>query len=366
MGQSPVIGNPCSLGLTGREHYKKAMHITFVDDSIPFDGFTASARALGGAEKGFAALPGALARRGHKVTVFNRCRWSLFIEGCQWETLDSGKKPLSTDVLVAFRKPALLEFVRQARQRVLWTTAPARQLEKAAAAGFVRDHKPLVVLSSRFQAEGANLRGISAALMPPAVKSDFLAERTTAAAVPPRAVVTTHPSHGLDWLLTLWLERIRPKVAEAELHIHSMSLAKAADGGEMDEELKPLAERVLAAREHGIVIQRPGADGQMAQVFGEAQVHLYPGHASDTTAFTLMESQAAGLPAVLRPLGAAPERVANGRSAYVVPDDDAFANLTTMLLSDAHVAASMGAEARALYAGRSWDAAAEQFEALLT
>lgn len=339
------------------------MHITFVDDSIPFDGFTASARALGGAEKAFAALPGALARRGHTVTVYNRCRWSLFIEGCQWEPIDD-KKPLTTDMLVAFRKPALLEFVRQARSRVLWTTATPRQLERAVPG--LKDYKPFLLLSSRAQAEGVNLRGLSAALMPPAVKSDFLAERLTARAVPPRAVVTTHPSHGLDWLLTLWLERIRPSVPAAELHILSMALSKAAEGGAVDEELRPLAERVLAAREHGIVIQRPGGDGQMAQLYGEAQVHLYPGHAADTTAFTLMESQAAGLPAVLRPLGAAPERVTNGRSAYVVPDDDAFANLTTMLLSDAHLAAGMGAEARGLYTGRTWDAAAEQFEALLT
>ena len=341
------------------------MHITLVDDSIPFDGFTASARALGGAEKAFAALPGALARRGHTVTVYNRCRWSLFIEGCQWEPLDTAK-PLVTDVLVAFRKPALLEFVRQARRRVLWTTATARQIERAAAAGPMKDLKPLVLVSSAAQVQGLALGGAQVAALPPAVKADFLADIATAPAVPPRAIVTTHPSHGLDWLLTLWLERIRPAVPEAELHIQSMGLAKAAEGGEIDDALRPLAERVLAAREHGIVIQRPGGDNAMAQAYREARVHLYPGHEGDTTAFTLMESQAAGLPAVLRPLGAAPERVANGRSAYVVPDDDAFANLATMLLADAGVAAGMGAEAKSLYAGRSWDAAAERFEALLT
>lgn len=341
------------------------MHITLVDDSIPFDGFTASARALGGAEKAFAALPGALARRGHTVAVFNRCRWSLFIEGCQWETLDGGK-PLATDVLVAFRKPALLEFVRTAKRRVLWTTAPARQLERAAAAGPVKDHQPLVLLCSAAQAQGWAPRGLKVAALPPAVRADFLADIATAPAVPPRAIVTTHPSHGLDWLLTLWLERIRPAVPEAELHIHSMSLAKAAEGGEVEEALRPLAERVLAARDHGIVIQRPGGDGFMAQAYREARVHLYPGHDGDTTAFTLMESQAAGLPAVLRPLGAAPERVANGRSAYVAPDDDAFANLAAMLLGDAGIGGAMGAEAKSIYAGRSWDAAAEHFEALLT
>jgi glycosyltransferase involved in cell wall biosynthesis len=341
------------------------MHITLVDDSIPFDGFTASARAMGGAEKGFAAMAGALARRGHSITVFNRCRWSMFIEGAQWETFE-GKRPLTTDVLVAFRKPALLEFVRQAKRRVLWTTAPARQLARALAGDAVKDAKPLVLLSSAAQTEGLAPRGLNVAGLPPAVKSDFLADIATARAVPPRAIVTTHPNHGLEWLLDLWLDRIQPAVPAAELHIHSMMLTKAADGAEIEPDMQPLAARILAARDHGVVIQRPGADPMMAQAFREATVHLYPGHADDTTAFTLMESQAAGCPAVLRPLGAAPERVANGRSAYVVPDADAFANLTTMLLGDVHIAASMGAEAKALYTGRSWDAAAEHFEALLT
>lgn len=80
---SPLPPPPCRLGTWHVAPYKKSMHITLVDDSIPFDGFTASARALGGAEKAFACLPGALARRGHMVAVFNRCRWSMFIEGAQ-------------------------------------------------------------------------------------------------------------------------------------------------------------------------------------------------------------------------------------------------------------------------------------------
>lgn len=105
------------------------MHITLVDDSISFDGYSASSRPLGGAEKAFASLPGALARRGHTVAVFNRCRWSMFIEGAQWETFD-GRKPLHTDLLIAFRKPELLEFMRTPRRRALWHTGPGRLLER--------------------------------------------------------------------------------------------------------------------------------------------------------------------------------------------------------------------------------------------
>lgn len=341
------------------------MHITLVDDSIPFDGFTASARAMGGAEKAFAALPGALARRGHTVAVFNRCRWSMFVEGAQWDVFD-GKKPLNTDVLVAFRKPALLEFIRQAKRRILWTTQPARLLARKPTADLLNDLKPLVLLTSAAQSQGWSAPNVTTSLMPAAVKSEFLNAVPVEPAHPPRAIVTTHPAHGLDWLVELWLSRIHPAAPEAELHIYSLSLAKAADGGTVEPDLQMLAAKVLAARDHGVVILRPGADGVMAQAYSEARVHLYPGHADDCTAFTLMESQATGLPAVLRPLGAAPERAVNGHSAYVVPDDEAFANLAAMLLTNDTLARSMGAEAKAYYSGRSWDAAAEKFEAMLT
>ena len=48
------------------------MNIVMFDDSVPFDGFTANTKPLGGAEKAFAALAGALAKAGHTVTAVNR------------------------------------------------------------------------------------------------------------------------------------------------------------------------------------------------------------------------------------------------------------------------------------------------------
>lgn len=333
------------------------MHITLVDDSIPFDGYSAASRPLGGAEKAFASLPGALARLGHEVHVFNRCRWGMWVENAHWETLDGGRKPLRTDLLIAHRKPALLEFIRHAGRRVLWHVGPGRLLDRPAARAMLDAHKPLLLLIAEAQAKGLDPKGLTAALLPAAVRSDFLTGEPRPQ-TPPRAVVTTHPAHGLDRLLTLWIERIRPKVPEAELHLHSMTLATAAEGGEIDAALRPLAERVVAAAPHGVSVLRPQGDYLMAEALKEASVHLYPGHPDDMGAYTLMESQAAGLPAVIRPLGGAAERVKDGASAYVAPDDEAFANLTTMLLTDRSVQQAMGAEARALWKGRTWDAAA--------
>jgi hypothetical protein len=340
------------------------MHITLVDDSIPFDGYTASARPLGGAEKAFSALAGALARRGHTVSVYNRCRWSMFIEGAQWETFD-GKKPLTTDVLIAFRKPALLRFVRQARRRVLWHVAPGRFLEKPSARDLLDDLKPLVMLCSQSQAEGWKARGLAVGVMPPAVKSDFLADPHSEKASPPVAIVTSHPSHGLDWLLDLWTNQIHPQAPQARLHVHSMGLAAAAEGGGCPPEMEPLFAKVQAAAAQNVQIERPQGDHLMAQAFHQACVHLYPGHPDDSTAFTLMESQAAGTPAVIRPLGAAPERIVNGATGHAAPDADAFANLAATLLANPTLAASQGAEARKAWQGRTWDAAAERLETIL-
>jgi len=340
------------------------MHITLVDDSVRFDGYTAAARPLGGAEKAFASLPGALVRRGHTVSVMNNCRWSMTIEGVHWEPLD-GRKPFTTDLLIAFRKPSLLQFIRQAGRRALWHTGPCRLLDRPAPRALIAEHKPLLLLVSAAQAGGFDPKGLVAGLLPPAVGPDFRAHPHRQIPPPPVAVVTTHPAHGLDWLLDLWVGRIHPERPEAELHVFSSSLAKIGDGAQPEPELAAIAAKVAVARDHGVVVLRPGGDQSMAESYRRARVHLYPGHADDVTAFTLMESQACGLPAVVRPLGAAPERIVNGVSGRVAPDDDAFANLALLLLGDDQVQASEAAEARALYHGRDWDAAAQALEAML-
>lgn len=339
------------------------MHITLVDDSIPFDGYSASSRPLGGAEKAFAVLPGALARLGHTVQVFNRCRWGMHIESAQWETFE-GKKPLRTDVLIAFRKPQLLEFIRHAGKRVFWHVGPGRLLDRPATRAMLDTHKPLLLLLAEAQARDFQTKGLAAGLLPMAVRPDFLGGEPRPQD-PPRAVVTTHPAHGLDWLVDLWVARIRPNAPSAELHIHSMTLASAAEGKEVDEALRPLAAKVAAAAAHGVVVTRPQGDYLMAEALREARVHLYPGHADDMGCFTLMESQAAGCPAVIRPLGAAPERIRDGVTGYVAPDDDAFANLAVLLLTDQSVQQAMSAEARAAWKGRTWDGVAATLEGWL-
>ena len=48
--------------------------VVMADDGVAFDGAMAEAAPLGGAETAFVALAEALAGRGHRVEVRNRCR----------------------------------------------------------------------------------------------------------------------------------------------------------------------------------------------------------------------------------------------------------------------------------------------------
>ena len=122
------------------------MNITMIDDSMAFDGASPDARALGGAEKAFARLATALAARGHWVTAINQCSDQIQIDGVDWLPWNTPRPP-DTDVLIAFRKPALLDQVEDAEHRCLWLWDGPKLLDRPEAMRIVQRRKPTLVLT---------------------------------------------------------------------------------------------------------------------------------------------------------------------------------------------------------------------------
>lgn len=342
------------------------MHILLVDDSLPFDGYTPSSQPLGGVEKAFASLPAALLRRGHEVEVVNRCGFPITADGVPWKPWEA-PRPESCDVLIAYRKPALLDFEVEAARRALWIASPGGYLGRGPNPEILARHAaaPIVV------AGPAHAATVPAALagrvveIAPGLRAPFREAEPMAPANPPRAVVTTHPLMDLDWLIELWTREIRPKVENAELRIFSAMLDRGLLGGDVPERIRPVLDRALAAREHGVTILRPRADPDMADAYREARAHFYPGAEAEVYCATLAESQAVGLPAVARPFAATRERVVDGETGFIAPDDQAFASCAILLLMNVGVFESRSETARATRRGRGWDEAAAEFEALL-
>src|SRR5438067_11478312 len=76
--------------------------VVMADHGVAFDGRTAEAGPLGGAETAFVALAEALAARGHRVAVRNHCRAALRHKGVGWAPLDEGV-PRECDLYIGNR-----------------------------------------------------------------------------------------------------------------------------------------------------------------------------------------------------------------------------------------------------------------------
>ena len=339
------------------------MHITLVDDTIPFDGESPDREPLGGVEKAFTSLAGALAQHGHEVNVYNRALGEIEVEGAKWRTWE-GTRPTGTDVLIAHRKPALLDFVVEAERRTLWVPGDGAYLEKPRNRAWLHRHEPGVVFPVRRAMEDwDNEDGLRVSLIAPGVRPVFRSGGALTPDDPPHAIATAHPSRGLPWLIDLWVEKIHPINAAAELHVYSAVLDKGARGEPIHESFAPTLAKAKAAAAKGVVIKRPRPDPGMVRAYRAARAHLYPGVRSELYCYTLAESQASGLPAVCRPRGGARECVVHDSTGYICDEDDAFANAALRVLGDQEIFDRLSLGARAMQRERDWDAVAADFEA---
>lgn len=345
------------------------MRITLIDDGIAFDGASPDARPLGSAEKAFARLAVALAARGHEVSAICRTETQAVVDQVAWMPWDAPRPP-ETDVLVAFRKARLLSEVAEARHRCLWLWDHPASLAAPDERAALTRWRPTLVFTGE-----AHSRALKSDILPSRVIVPGIADIYRLQAgndnAPPICVVTTHPLNGLQRILELWRTRIHPARPMAELHVYSAALRRALNAGEASEQLKPVFDEAEAARGARVSVRRPLPDPEMAEVYANARAHLYPVIGREMYAGTLAESQAAGLPAVVRASGGASaqllERVKNGMSGYFAPDDDAFVNLAQALLDEGgQVYRSLSAQARDHQRSRGWNDAAIEFESMWT
>jgi glycosyltransferase involved in cell wall biosynthesis len=350
---------PARAGIINR-----SMDILFLDDSFAYDSYSPRNDAMGGPEKGLVYLAETLAGRGHNVVVRNRCEREVTLRGVHWKPLDDDPVA-NADLTIALRHPRLLDLAPAGGKRALWVTSPGGALTQGAAAEALAQHADasLIFMGEAHRATWFE-EDSRALIIQPGVAPAYLASDKPAGYWPPRAVVTTHPKLGMDWLLELWCRRIEPLIKGAQMHIFSGTLATAASGKIIADDITPIYRRAEAATDQGVIIRRPLPDAAMAEEYRHARAHLYPGFERETYAATLAESQAAGCPGVTRPQGAAQERVRDSRSGFLTPDDEAFANCSILCLKEDIVYRGRSKDAWDMQRDRSWDDAAPEFEAL--
>jgi glycosyltransferase involved in cell wall biosynthesis len=341
-------------------------HVVMADDGIAFDGATAAAGPLGGAETAFVALAEALAARGHDVEARSNCRAPLCHNGVAWAPLASGV-PGECDLYIGNRGHRVIGLVPRAKRRLFWLHNPGSYLKKPRFALRLTWHQSTIVTTSLYQASTVPkwlIFGDNQVKIIPYGVLDYFRQAEPREPPPPRAIFTSNPLRGLDWLLDLWVARIIPAVPDAELHIFA---GPAVYGGAVKRgsEMEAVLARAERLRSHGVRLHVPVGRGALALMLAGARVMLYRGDPGETFCLSLAEAQAMGVPAVVQPIGSVVERVVDGETGYIAASDAAFAEAAVRLVRDDALWRRYHRNALQSQRGLGWDEVAAKFEALL-
>ncbi|MFC7475448.1 glycosyltransferase [Dankookia sp. GCM10030260] len=318
-------------------------------------------RPLGGVETAFALLAAAFVRRGHAVELRAGTDPAEARDGLLWAPLAKGGPP--ADLVIANRLPRLFRALPAGR-RVMWLHNPANYLRKP------RHLVPLLAAWPCIVTLGAS----HSASLPPwlpfrpveiplALAPPFDGPFPVRSPPPPIAIFASNPLRGLDWLLDLWATRIHPGLPPAELHLYTGAATYGGDA-RLAVRAAPVLARAAGMEDQGVRVFDPLPRPLLAARLSEARLMLYRGDPGETFCLALAEAQATGLPAVVTPLGAVAERVADGATGVVARSDAAAAAAAIRLLSDDAAWQAMHQVALARGPGPDWDAVAARFEAL--
>jgi glycosyltransferase involved in cell wall biosynthesis len=336
--------------------------VVMADDGIAFDGLVAEEGPLGGAETAFSALAEALARRGHQVGVWNHCSAALSHKGVSWAPLGS-EIPKACDLYIGNRGHRVIGLVHQAGRRLFWLHNPAGYLKKPRNLWRLAWYRPTLIATGAYHAATIPhwLPCGGREIIPYGILDQFR-EATPREPPPPRAIFTSNPLRGLDWLLDVWVDRIAPAVPQAELHIYAGAAVYGMTGG-------PRMEKILARADMltdlGVRRFSPAGRRELAAALLGARVMLYRGDPGETFCLALAEAQAMGVPAIVKPLGSARERVIDGKTGRVAEDEDGFVAAAVGVLRDDELWRRWHLAALARQRGSSWDTVAARFEALM-
>jgi hypothetical protein len=339
--------------------------VVMADDGIAFDGLMAETAPLGGAETAFVALAEALAARGHQVEAYTRCRALAVHKGVRWAPL-ARELPSACDLYIGNRSHRVLGLVRRTRSRVLWLHNPALYLKKPRNLWRLAWYHPTLVVTGAYHA--ATVPRWLPCGAPKTIPYGLLDRfRTASVRQPPapRAIFTSNPLRGLDWLLDLWVTRISPAVPAGELHIYAGGAVYGLADTPRARQMNRVLARADALAASGVRRFAPVGRETLASALLGARVMLYRGDPGETFCLALAEAQGMGVPAVVQPLGSTPERVIDGVTGRVAENDDAFVAATVAVLRDDELWRRWHLAALERQRGLSWDTVGARFEALI-
>jgi glycosyltransferase involved in cell wall biosynthesis len=202
-------------------------------------------------------------------------------------------------------------------------------------------------------------------VIPYGLPDDFCNAEPATGPGAPRAVFTSNPLRGLDWLLDRWARDIQPRVPWAELLLFTGAAVYGSAGDRKADPMAKVLDKAKGLEEKGVRLPGPVPKQRLIEEFRQARCMLYRGDINETFCMSVAEAQAMGLPAVVTDLGSMRERVIDGETGFVAADDAAFADAAVKVLTDDGLWSDQHRTALEQQRSWRWPDAAKAWEALL-
>ena len=357
------------------------MDVCLAIPGMSFNGKTFDSLSIGGAESAGYYMGRALARLGHRVTVFcnseaMRCEdvdylpLSLFRQYAEFTT---------NDVTVVQRQPDLMAAHFRSRFVAMWSHDLALGRMAPTINGVAWNFDRLFVLSEFQRAQYREVYGVPDELLYVTRNGvDLGTVEKVRAALPadvarnPLALVYSgRPERGLDVLLADVMPRILEREPGARLFLSTYD-NPVPELAEFYAYCKALGDRL------GESVKYLGhlTKAQLYEVYLNAGLYVYPlpsrigENFDEISCLSLMEAQACGLPVVCTARGALPETLAPGAGALVAWQGhtpaffDSFADACLRLMRDPEAWRAASAAGLERGATLDWDGAAAQWSDL--
>jgi glycosyltransferase involved in cell wall biosynthesis len=341
--------------------------IIIADTTKHYDGRYLETHPLGGTEASVIRLARELARRRHEVIVYTNCDGPIEHQGVSWRPFGH-PVPETCDLYVACQHPRLLGFVRKPRRQAVWVLWQPNHLKHYKRIWRVWLHRPVPILISLHQVRTYSRflpRRDPHIVIPHGLPEDVRGFAPLASAPGRRAVFASNPHRNLRRLVEIWAASILPRVPDAVLDVYGVHDIPA-DG----DAWRAWAGLVLPpgmpdAVKASVRIHLFATRQTLLEAFRSARCMLYLGHKVEAFCLSAAEAQALGLPAVVAPVAAVPERVIDGVTGFIDGDADEFARHAVSLLTDDALWRRQHEAALRLQQGITWSEHAGRFEAAL-
>ena len=338
------------------------MHFVFLENSIDFTSTSLNLKAIDSFQRALVHFSRELVKRNHTVTIYNNTLINKREDGIDWINISeiSNRLP-APDVFIICNDIDFLDITINAKLKLFWINSDISIDNYKNTLIKLIKNKYVILYNSDSLISNLphNFKYIPKIQFKIGVSNDFFKNQNFNIHNC-NALVTVHPLKGLDWLLDIWINIISLKIPWAEMHIYSHMLFKK--GFVKNIKINNLKLKLFKYKNNGIKIKKPQTENEFIKTLSNYRVHINPSNDISSLPFSIIESQAKGLPVVSKENNVIHDYVYHNETGYITNNPNNFANKTIDLLSNNTEFLRMNSNSKLNNKINNWKAVAESFE----